>query len=564
MVAMDPSADEKQDVLDGLRYFKLSLFVLIFLVGGFLNILMFLVVTRKRVRHRRSSKSFIRLIQNLACADLLFLFFTVPFDSAWWDPRDFPYGGAACKIFWPLQNASFEAIVLTYVMLSFHRTYGIKQALFAQMNDLFMMFIVFVIWIGSLLTVIPYVVFLNYDAARLSCHEMWPLLDDRRAYSGVLFVVQYVVPLMVLLTMYIVGKRELDGAATREQTKVQRKARHRRVNLMLIIYILIFAVLVLPEQICRFVLDFQAGNMKPYFFDIMKLLYFLPLTITVTNPILFFKFNQEFRSDMWYFLRCSCCRPKSDSVDAKSASFSIELPPPGEVKVPYSDIAGQSRSAATTMERPPHYHDSGSIGEAAYPGPPSKHSGSHRGSADMGRERISYHGSREQIPMTEKASYHGSRDVGPPRTGSRQDLPQYGSRSGSREHLPGYEPPRKDPYRGSRDSLPRKEPYRGSREDLPYDSLRKEPPYRGSRDSLPRKEPRYDEPYRGSREQLPPREPPYRPPSRENLHRDDPYRPPSRGSRDAPPYRTSSRDDLPRHDDDDDFEVDDDQGSEML
>ena len=43
--------------------------------------------------------------------------------------------------------------------------------------------------------------------ASLSCIEMWPLLDDRRAYSGVLFVVQYIVPLMVLLTMYVVAQK---------------------------------------------------------------------------------------------------------------------------------------------------------------------------------------------------------------------------------------------------------------------------------------------------------------------------------------------------------------------
>lgn len=203
---------EKADTVRGLRIFKATLFAIIFVIGMFLNILMFLVVTRKRIRHRRTSKSFIRLIQNLACADILFLFFTIPFDSSWWldSPTEFPYGGAACKIFWPLQNAAYEAIVLTYVMLSFHRTYGIKQALFAQMNDLFILFIVILIWIGGLLTVLPYVIFLNYDATRLSCLEMWPLLDDRRAYGGVLLVVQYIIPLMVLIVMYIVGAMELN------------------------------------------------------------------------------------------------------------------------------------------------------------------------------------------------------------------------------------------------------------------------------------------------------------------------------------------------------------------
>lgn len=241
---------------------------------------------------------------------------------------------------------------------------------------------------------------------------------------------------------------------------------------------------------------------------------------------------------MWYFLCCKCFQRKSDRVDArepKSASFSIELPPPGEVKVPYSDIH-HAPSAATTMERP-GVRDTGSIHEATYPGRGSRQPSYQGSAADMGprrgsHEKFSYHGSRDQMPLDEKRSYHGSRDLGPPRTGSRQDIPRYGQ--GSREHLP-YDRDRGDRY-GSHDSLPRKEPYpRGSRE----------PSYHGSRDSLPRKEPpRYDEPY----------DPPYRPPSREYLNR-----PPSRGSRDGPPYR-SSREDLR----DDYADGDSDEGSEML
>ena len=43
----------------------------------------------------------------------------------------------------------------------------LKQALFGQMNDIFVMFIIFSIWIGSILTTLPYVIFLNYDARQL-------------------------------------------------------------------------------------------------------------------------------------------------------------------------------------------------------------------------------------------------------------------------------------------------------------------------------------------------------------------------------------------------------------
>ncbi|XP_032233853.1 RYamide receptor [Nematostella vectensis] len=563
---LDPTVNEAQDTLDGLNYFKLTLFVIILVAGLLFNTLLFLAATRKRVRHRRTARSFIRLIQNLAIADIALLLLAVPFDSGWWAPEDFPYGGAMCKIIWPLKTAAFQAIVLTYVLLSFHRTYGVKQALFGQMNDIFIIFVLFLVWIGSVLSVIPYVIFLNYDVAKLSCAEMWPLLDDRRAYSAILFLLQYLLPLMVLIAMYFVARYELRNAVTKDRQLQKRAARHRRVNTMLIVYIVVFAVITLPEHVSRFVMDWGQGNLKPYFFAVMKLLYFLILSITVTNPVLFFYYNPEFKKDLFYFLFLGCFRGSKDATDAKSESFSIELPPPGT----YTTV----ESRATTMERRP---------EAAPGYPGSRHSSRHEDERDSYRGSrdpvIPRAGSRDRVP-----SYHGSREKMGSRQGSRQEMPRYGSRDlPPEDDYPVKRGIPDDEYRGSRERLPRDEPYRSrSRERLPSDeyrdrSLPRDEPYRSrSRERLPDDEP----PYRGSREPVYPREEPYRSRSRERLPE---YEPPDRGSReripryDDVPYRAPRREDFPPREPVDlerrsnissvrdyDPEIDDDQGSEML
>lgn len=72
---------------------------------------------------------------------------------------------------------------------------------------------------------------------------------------------------------------------------------------MLIIYLCAFAILLLPHQIMWFILDFGGGDKMPYFWDVLAVLYVLTYSITISNPVLFFVYNVEFRSDMWYFLR---------------------------------------------------------------------------------------------------------------------------------------------------------------------------------------------------------------------------------------------------------------------
>lgn len=74
---------EDKSVKEGLRIFKLIGYTLVFIAGTLLNILLFFAVTRKRIRHNNTSKTFITLMQNLAVADVLLLVLNIPFDAAW-------------------------------------------------------------------------------------------------------------------------------------------------------------------------------------------------------------------------------------------------------------------------------------------------------------------------------------------------------------------------------------------------------------------------------------------------------------------------------------------------
>ena len=100
---------------------------MIFIVSVLANTFMLLVLWRKFRRHRKTAKSFIVLMQNLALSGLVLVIASIPFDAVWQESDTWPFGPGGCKILWPLQAASLQAMVYTYVALAYHRLYGVTK-----------------------------------------------------------------------------------------------------------------------------------------------------------------------------------------------------------------------------------------------------------------------------------------------------------------------------------------------------------------------------------------------------------------------------------------------------
>ena len=112
---------------ENLRVFTLVMYIKIFVASVLANSLLLMVLWRKFRRHRKTAKSFIYLMQNLAISGLVLVISSIPFDTAWHENIRWPFGPGGCKILWPLQTASFQAMVHTYMALAFHRLYGVKK-----------------------------------------------------------------------------------------------------------------------------------------------------------------------------------------------------------------------------------------------------------------------------------------------------------------------------------------------------------------------------------------------------------------------------------------------------
>lgn len=123
----EPPPTESAVVKEHLRRFKLVMYILILVISVLANTFMLLVLWRKFRRHRKTAKSFIVLMQNLALSSLVLVLASIPFDAVWQESDTWPFGPGGCKILWPLQTASLQAMVYTYVALAYHRFYGVSK-----------------------------------------------------------------------------------------------------------------------------------------------------------------------------------------------------------------------------------------------------------------------------------------------------------------------------------------------------------------------------------------------------------------------------------------------------
>ncbi|KAL9960371.1 hypothetical protein ACROYT_G033821 [Oculina patagonica] len=306
-----------------------SLILLLCIVGN--SMVVFIICRTKRMRITSNL-----LILNLALCDLITPITSIPFDLAL-EENDYiwPFGRVLCKTLWPLATLSATSASLTLAFISLDRYRVIMHPFKQRLSSKQVKYSIGVIHLLSLLFVMPYVYFL--DLVTQSCEETWPAFSYRQAYTVVLFVVQYGIPLLFMTVMYTItlsnlrlssgmfesapqhrpSRVSVDGNMNQGSSRLdiardcQRKAsrvtlgqRHDsvvgrdqniRATKMFVTVVIVFATCRLPNEIFWLWSDFGEGHESENSNIAGIICRMFTYTNSIFNPVIYWIFSKDFQ-----------------------------------------------------------------------------------------------------------------------------------------------------------------------------------------------------------------------------------------------------------------------------
>ena len=293
---------------------KITLYVIIFTLSCIGNSLVAIVIIR--ARGMRTTPNL--LILNLALCDLVTVSLSIPFDLALEELNQvWPFGRVMCKLLWPFQTTVSTSSSLTLAVISLDRFRALVKPLNERPSTSQVIKTVVAIHVFSISLCIPYFIALQYNDSPKSCTESWSV-GYRQAYTIVLFLFQFALPLVTMSAAYLLIYRSLRSNIMRLFSKDAReqachtitktshlskdesehKRREQNIHLakMFTIVVVVFAISMSPNQFFWLWVDFGHGEDHRYFRYISVLCRLFTYANSVLNPFIYALKSKEFRS----------------------------------------------------------------------------------------------------------------------------------------------------------------------------------------------------------------------------------------------------------------------------
>lgn len=272
-------------------------------------------------------------IANLALGDMLMAIFCIPFSFVsifvlqYW-----PFGAVICRIVNYSQAISVLVSAYTMIAISADRYLAIMWPFKPRVTKRLARILIVLVWTGALVTAAPIPVFSTliqptefYDACDLSiCTEVWPDDHSDHSYSITLMTLQFLVPLLVLITTYVqiackVWAKSPPGESVKGRDR-RILASKRKMIKMMITVVAVFTVCWLPFNIFMLIPLDPDWRPLPY---LWFLFHWLAMSHSCYNPIIYCYMNEKFRQGFGRLVevvgRKCCCgwmgtrRRKSDA-----------------------------------------------------------------------------------------------------------------------------------------------------------------------------------------------------------------------------------------------------------
>ncbi|XP_066996206.2 tachykinin-like peptides receptor 99D [Anabrus simplex] len=273
--------------------------------GGNL-IVIWIVMAHKRMRTVTNY-----FLVNLSVADAMVSTLNVTFNYTYMLNSDWPFGKTYCKITQFVAVLSICASVFTLMAISIDRYMAIISPLRPRMGRRTTLIVVVCIWmLGSTLS-LPMIAFYTTDGmelaegdVRIVCYSEWPDGPSPHSYyeyvyNVVFMVVTYFLPIGSMTFTYLRvgvelwGSQSIGECTQRQMENIRSK---RRVVKMMVVVVLIFVVCWAPFHIYFIVVSlYPQINQSPYIQEVYLGIYWLAMSNSMYNPIIYFWMNSRFR-----------------------------------------------------------------------------------------------------------------------------------------------------------------------------------------------------------------------------------------------------------------------------
>lgn len=295
-------------------------FVIVFCVGLCGNLLVCIVMIQQR-RMRTVMNCF---TLNLAISDLIIIVIYVPSQyAAYENNQNWPFGNVGCRITYSTVPVCVSASSATLLAISCERFRGIVFPFQPRLRLTTVRRIIIIIWIVSITTALPLMIIAGtiHKGNNTFCDELWPNPDSSRFYWIAMFLLQYVIPLMVMSVLYGAAGWKLQkrsrflahnsrgrAVSINYAAEVARQRQSQKITKMLVALILIYSFCMLPQHVVYFWSMY--GNLREwkYYLYVFRISNVFTMANSALNSIVYGTLQADFRKAYrLFFLKCNCC-----------------------------------------------------------------------------------------------------------------------------------------------------------------------------------------------------------------------------------------------------------------
>lgn len=280
-------------------------YVIIFVLSISGNSLVVLIILRKP--EMRSITNI--FITNLAISDILMTLIATPSTPAIVFVHGWSLNVSLCKLLPTVMGITVYVSTLTSTAIAIERCIVTVYYILPKARGWISFLGILSTWIISIICSCPLAIYqdIYYDPRTnmTSCQENWPQKQSRAIFTVASFVLQFIVPSLIITVCYIrIGlvlqdrTRKKIGTKTRlkEESELKRK---RRAIKMLIAMVVIFIICWIPLNCLWLISDLGWYDFSEW--DYFTLIFFIchlcAMSSAVYNPFLYTWLNESFRNE---------------------------------------------------------------------------------------------------------------------------------------------------------------------------------------------------------------------------------------------------------------------------